>query len=126
MTHLVHRLPGRLRFKVPQLRRDPGVAERFRKAVEQAAPLAGVRIEVNLRASSVIVAFDAKLVSSETILAAIVHEGLTGAVPAVAPPPPRGVILAVGSAIGHAMFGAAIKTGVEKSVAGLIGKLARR
>lgn len=36
-----------------------------------------------------------------------------------------GLTYLLGSAIGHAMFGAALKTGVEKSVLGLVGKFGR-
>ncbi|KAA5602864.1 hypothetical protein [Blastochloris sulfoviridis] len=123
MTYLVHRLPGRCRFKVPALRTDPAVAAQFRAAVA-AVPTA--QVEIRLRAQSIIVTYDPKAVSGAAVLAAIADAGLIAAEPGVAVAPPAGIVTALGSAIGHAVVGAVVKSGVETSVGGVIRRLRGR
>ncbi len=130
MMHLVHRVPGRLRFKVPSLRGDTTAGEQLRAAIQNAGGESVLRVEVNPRAGSLVVQYDSRRMNAEDFLAALDDEGLLsqGRSPhgAHAGSANKGsVVYLLGAAIGHAMFGAALKTGVEKSVLGLVGKLRR-
>ncbi len=134
MIQLIHRVPGRLRFKADKLRGDPALVDQLRAMVTATGGDAVVRMEVNPRAGSLTLWYDCRRASADDLLAAFEAGGLlndhgsgyrhhngrsngSG----------RGGGLAylLGSAIGHAMFGAALKTGVEKSVLGLVGRVRR-
>lgn len=56
MPYCIHHVPGRARFKVPNLRRDPSLAA---EVTEKITALDGiVRVEVNRHAASVVVHYD--------------------------------------------------------------------
>ena len=56
MTHCVHHVPGRARFKLPQLQHDPAYAGEIEQKVLALDGVTGV--EVNQRAWSMIVHYD--------------------------------------------------------------------
>lgn len=133
MIQLIHRVPGRLRFKAEKMRRDPALVEQLRAIIAAAGGEAVARLEVNPRAGSLTIWYDCRRVTADELLEAFDAGGLLaghgngyhhnghrhsgGA--------RGGLTYMLGSAIGHAMFGAALKTGVEKSVLGLVGKFGR-
>ena len=134
MIQLIHRVPGRLRFKTERLRGDPALAEQIRAMIAAASGDAVVRMEVNPRAGSLTVRYDCRRVTADELLATFESRGLlagrsngyhhhnnhhSGSARG------GGLTYLLGSAIGHAMFGAALKTGVEKSVLGLVGRFGR-
>ncbi|ALK08946.1 hypothetical protein [Blastochloris viridis] len=123
MIYLVHRVPGRCRFKVTGLRSDPSKAAMFREAL---ADVPTAQVEARPRADSVIVTFDPKIVRGEAVLAAIAEQGLIAPSPPVPTASPRGLVTALGSAVGHAVVAAVVKGGAERSVTGVIRRLRKR
>ena len=116
MSHFVHHVPGRLRVRLPAM---PSAA-RAEGILAALGALDGTRsIEVNAKARSVIVHYDPQDITPETILDRLKAEGdLPLARPNASS---NGFATAMGTAIGNALFGAVLRTGVERSVASLVG-----
>lgn len=108
MTYLVHRVPGRLRFKALGLRTASALAGRFQEVV---AGVPTAQAEIRLGAESVIVTYDPKTVSGETVLTALANSGLISESSAIPTAPSRGLIAALGSAVGNAMVAAVVRSG---------------
>ena len=116
MGTYVHHVPGRLRVKLPALGRDPRLSGTVREAVEA---IEGVTTAtVNLRSRSLIVRYDSRSVTAEAVLDCLKTAGFLS----FARPQPSGsgIVHIVGAAAGHAIFGAFLKTGFEKSLSGLV------
>lgn len=132
MIQLIHRVPGRLRFKAERMRGDPALVEQLPAMITAAGGNAVARMEVNPRAGSLTIWYDCRRVTADELLQALDAGGLLAG-PSNGHHHHRpsgggargGLTYLLGSAIGHAMFGAALKTGVEKSVLGLVGKFGR-
>ena len=73
MSYYVHEVPGRLRVKIPSLKRNPRVALSIQSLLKRLVGVAGV--SVNTVTGSVVVHFDARTVTSHSILTLLSHEG---------------------------------------------------
>ncbi|MFO1145297.1 MAG: hypothetical protein U1E33_01485 [Rhodospirillales bacterium] len=115
------------------MRTDPALVEQLPGMITAAGGDAVVRLEVNPRAGSLTVWYDCRRVTADELLRAFEAGGLMAGHSngyhyhshRNSGPSRGGITYLLGSAIGHAMFGAALKTGVEKSVLGLVGRFGR-
>ena len=127
MAYCVHHVPGRARFKAPQIRADAALAE----AVEQRlAEVEGVlRVEVNRRAASVIVHYDTAAQPLDLVVEHIraVHpapaaryapalQAAGGPAQPAQPPLAR----SVGQVFGQAMFATLLQRTLERSLLSLL------
>lgn len=73
MGYYVHEVPGRMRVKIPELKKDHTRARRIENTLED---MNGVsRISVNTLTGSVVVTFDPLVTSSRAILSELSQEG---------------------------------------------------
>jgi len=73
MSYYVHELPGRLRIKIPCLKRNPKRAIEIRNLLRN---ISGIRsVSVNTVTGSVIVQFSPEVVKSHSILMLLSQEG---------------------------------------------------
>lgn len=136
MAYCVHHVPGRVRFKVPQLQRDPASAGDIEKKV---LALDGViHVEVNERAWSMVVHYDTGANPLDDIIEQIEASGpVNGARDhGVASPsiiPPRAghangqygngtpeMSRFVGQAIGQAIFATLVQRTLDRSLLSLL------
>ncbi|GEO80000.1 hypothetical protein [Pararhodospirillum oryzae] len=135
----VHHVPGRLRVK----NRAFGSDEPTRRLCRSLAACPGVNeVTLNPRSHSLIVLFDPQRVSGDDILAQVdalqeTQESpapFLSSLPLAVLPSASGLALAplagslattVGSALGKALFGALLRTSVERGVASLVAAAIR-
>lgn len=119
MGTYIHHVPGRLRVKMTL----PGM-EGSKDLMSAINGLAGViESSVNPRSRSLIVRYDPDVVAPETILDRVrAAGGIDFARPRSAK---SGIATMVGAAAGQAIFGAFLRTGLEKSLAGLVAATIR-
>lgn len=73
MSYYIHQIPGRLRIKSPAVRRNQAAAETVSVLL---TALAGVRsVAINTVTGSIIVCYDPKTISSETIVGPLKRNG---------------------------------------------------
>lgn len=130
MVCCVHHIPGRARFKIETLRRDPKLAEMIH---EQVGALEGVTsVEINRHAASIIVYYSADVGGIDTIVDHICAHcpksslnrrierdapEFTGEKPAA--PPPK-VAHALRDAVSKAVVSTFINRALEQSISGLV------
>jgi hypothetical protein len=73
MSHYVHEVPGRLRVKIPSLKRNPREATSIQSLLRRVSGVGTVT--VNTVTGSVVVHFDAGVVTSRFILSVLSREG---------------------------------------------------
>lgn len=117
----VHHVPGRLRVKLRSIGGTPRLGAVLTELVEA---IDGVTASsVNLRSRSLIVRYDPRAVTAEAILDRLKTAGhLSFARPQ---PSGAGIVHMVGAAAGHAIFNTFLKTGLEKSLSGLVAAAIR-
>jgi hypothetical protein len=121
VSHYIHHVPGRLRIRVPELKRNPVGAARV--AVALAGQAGVLRHEVKARTGSILVIYDRPAVCAEAVV-----ESLRGA-GVVAPeatweegPRPADVRGTAGKA-GRALVGMAAEKALERSAAALFAAI---
>ncbi len=73
MSYYLHETPGRLRIKIPELKRNP---DRCRKVQYLTEDLVGVdSVSANVVTGSLVVNFDPNVTRSEEILRLLINEG---------------------------------------------------
>jgi len=73
MSYYVHEIPGRLRIKIPELKRDHHAALNLKHLLIR---LSGVEsVSVNTVTGSVVLQFDPRVVASQAILTLLMREG---------------------------------------------------
>lgn len=125
MAHIAHHVPGRLRLKLPQNTREPQMLATYADLVRN---LPGViDISTNHKSGSVVIHYDPKATTGNAVL-----EGLNGKGPSLADkrreaaaPQPGGATVhkaaqVFGFAVGQALFNAAFKVSIERSVTTLL------
>lgn len=122
MTHYIHHVPGRLRIRTPQLKRDALCAEAAEAFVLTIEGVTAAR--ANSVTGSITVGYQRDVVSAETILDALVLRGYyqpelvqhaDHQLPAMAS--------RAGGLLGKALFGMALEKAVERSALALIGAI---
>jgi copper chaperone CopZ len=73
MSYYLHELPGRLRIKIPSLKRNPFQALRLQGVLDDISGVASV--SSNLVTGSIVVKFDSAIVSSREIMDVLSREG---------------------------------------------------
>ena len=134
MAYCVHHVPGRVRFKVPQLQRDPGFAGEIEHKVRA---LDGVtHVEVNRPAWSVIVHYDTATNPLDDIVMQIGAQrpanGVNGNrvdAPSIVPRSDghslggREISGVVGQAIGQAIFATLVQRTIDRSLVSILSGL---
>lgn len=116
----VHHVPGRLRVRIPAALAAPTDTARLIAVLRALDGVADAR--VNPRARSLVIEYDPEAVAVENILDRIKEVGAVEiARPPMAASQGHGLARMVGAAAGQAIFGAVLRTGFEKSLAGLVG-----
>jgi hypothetical protein len=73
MSCYVHEVPGRMRIKIPSMKRNPRVASEIRALLKKVTGVGTV--SVNMVTGSVVVQYDRGSVRSDTILSFLSREG---------------------------------------------------
>ncbi len=73
MSYYVHELPGRLRIRIPSLRKNPGDLIKLQNYVEDFSAVNST--SVNEVTGSIIINYDKNRISSRQIMRHLVHEG---------------------------------------------------
>lgn len=73
MSYYVHEVPGRLRIKIPSLKRNARSAVEIQTLLKRVTGV--TRVSVNTMTGSVVVYFDADTVTSHTLLSLLSREG---------------------------------------------------
>jgi hypothetical protein len=73
MSCYVHEVPGRMRIKIPSMKRNPRVASEIRALLKKVTGVGTV--SVNMVTGSVVVQYDRDAVRSDTILSFLSREG---------------------------------------------------
>lgn len=73
MTYYYHELPGRVRIKIPALRRNPRKAEMLQSLLEDVRGVYST--SANTITGSIIIRFDSKRITTRDIIALLVREG---------------------------------------------------
>jgi Heavy metal associated domain 2 len=73
MGYYLHEVPGRVRIKVPALKRNPHAAHTLQGLLKRASGVESVA--VNTVTGSVLVQFDPMVITSRTIVALVAREG---------------------------------------------------
>ncbi|MDK9719994.1 MAG: hypothetical protein OEL53_02305 [Rhodospirillales bacterium] len=121
MAYVVHHVPGRLRLRLPAERRNAQTAARYGDYLGDVDGV--VSIDANNKAGSLIVQYDPKRTNGQELLARLEGAGLlTGRQAAPASAAASHAVNLLGAAIGNALFGAVLRTGVEKSILSLMGR----
>lgn len=118
-----HHVPGRLRIKLPPVRKDPAKAEAVAGHVRT---LEGVRsVEVNTVSASVIVHYDIHRVGAEAITAHLASSGHLMSHGRSSPVPGAlgQTFDRAGSAFGKALFGIVLEKAVERVAVALVAAL---
>lgn len=103
---IVHRVPGRLRLRVPRLKREPGLAERLLAFLGNQPGIESVRVSLSIAA--LIVTYDRTSVSPPQVLAWVGRASIAPVVrTARASPAPRVTsLLCAGAALALSVIGA--------------------
>lgn len=138
MAHLAHHVPGRLRLKLPIHMRDADAIAQYAELMR--AQPGVLEVSTNTRSGSVVVRYDPKTTGSRVLLETAGHGDGDGARPLSLPHlgsarsrdgtdgaprrPADGAMQRAaqtfGIAVGHALFNAAFKFSVERSVSTLL------
>lgn len=129
MAHCVHHVPGRARFKIPQLRTNPMLAAEIQETIVAVDGI--VHVEVNRHASSVIIHYDIETSPLEDVV-----EHMRASAPATVPtgtvPPskdahghsaPHGAASlprSVGQVFGQAVFATLVQRTLERSLLSIL------
>jgi len=73
MGYYLHEVPGRVRIKIPALKRNPEAARTLENLVKRASGVESV--SVNTVTGSVLVQFNPEMIKCRTILALVAREG---------------------------------------------------
>jgi len=73
MTYYMHNVPGRLRIKIPQLKKNPTLAPKVQQVAE--SMLGVLSTQLNLLTGSVVILYEPSLVQSEQILETLDRHG---------------------------------------------------
>lgn len=73
MSYYMHQLPGRLRMKIPVLKRNPQAATRLQNFLEEATGIESTAI--NTVTGSVLIRFDEKAINHHEIVHLVSREG---------------------------------------------------
>ncbi|MEJ2716596.1 MAG: hypothetical protein P8182_05580 [Deltaproteobacteria bacterium] len=73
MSYHLHELPGRLRVKIPQLKRNEIGAQKAQIFLEEIAGISSA--SVNALTGSIVIKFDPKVISSREIVTLLTQEG---------------------------------------------------
>ncbi|MBI5251747.1 MAG: hypothetical protein HY912_19820 [Desulfomonile tiedjei] len=114
MAYYVHEVPGRLRIKIPNLKRNPQLAEDLQELLNS---LSGINsISVNTVIGSMIVLYDPETVSSGAILTFLSREGYIDVAKAISSEQHLEQALgAVGKAASKALIGFALDRALQGS-----------
>ena len=114
MGYYLHELPGRLRIKIPRLKRNSHEALRLEGVLEDIAGVASA--STNTVTGSIVVKFDPETVSSRQIMDVLSREGCIdlGELIKSQQRPDPGLSMA-GAVASKALFGLAIETAFEGS-----------
>ncbi|ABC23592.1 hypothetical protein F11_14340 [Rhodospirillum rubrum F11] len=131
----IHSVPGRMRVKCNSFKRDEGRCLALR---QELAAIDGVAdVSVNARAHSLIVVYDPAVVGADRLLRLLRDRGVAcQPTPTVGQSPARrgrpvsvavvsGAAAAFGGAFGRAVFGAVLKSSLERGVASLVSAAIR-
>lgn len=115
MTHHVHHVPGRLRIRIPELKRNPALA---RVVTEKVRRFDGIQtVEASVVTGSLLVFYDLGRTDFNTLCGALGVEG---------EPAPRRSIASesrLGGKIVNAVFWYALEKAIERSLPLVLGAL---
>jgi copper chaperone CopZ len=126
MSLLAHHVPGRIRVKVPALKKNDAAAKEVPHILRG---LDGVTaVEASALTGSIVVHYDKDLIDSDAILGALRQQGYLDAmtVSGAAGPDEKAVFPAasgVGEALGKALFGVLVEKAIERSALALVAAL---
>jgi Heavy metal associated domain 2 len=114
LTCQIHHVPGRLRVRVPAIKKNTNNAALL-KGLLQAAP--GVSAaEPNLTTGSIVVRYDPQSTSAALILALLTDRGYFQLTPAPATPVVSAVSVRIRNKVAKAVFWYCLEKAVERSV----------
>ena len=114
MAHQIHHVPGRLRVRVPAVKRSNDNAALL-KGLLQAMP--GVSAaEPNLTTGSIVVQYDPQSTSAALILAVLTDRGYFQLTPSPATPMVGAVSVRIRNKIAKALFWYCLEKAIERSV----------
>jgi len=118
----VHDIPGRLRVKIPSIKGSPNAAnhvEQLLKAIEGIDSTA-----VNTLTGSIVINYDARIVSSEAVLGILEQKGYFEALKALSNDNTIEAALSkAGSLVGKAVLGVVLEKAFEGSALSLLAAL---
>ncbi len=125
MPHYIHHLPGRLRIKSRQLKRNPGAIS---SACSLLANHHGIdAVEANSVTGSLLITYDPQQHHPDQLLAILSGAGLIADGTATPPPPEEDRLTVtmtdVGGKIGKAVLGMLVEKAVERSALALVGAI---
>jgi copper chaperone CopZ len=117
-----HHVPGRLRVKLPDLKRDPAAAERVERLLKE---LTGVTaVKVTPLTGSVVVLYDSGQTAHDRILALLQDQGLYDAAQALTHDEHvQAAVADVGMRLGRAALGWAVGRSLDASGLSLLAAL---
>ncbi len=125
MSHYVHHVPGRLRIKVPQLKRNNNRAADLESLLANQDGILGS--EINVLTGSVVINYDRSVCSAEQIMTAMRAERHLAAEAQLAKKPAKdgisGSVANVGDNIAKALMGFVVEKALERSATALIGAI---
>jgi cation transport ATPase len=120
MSHCVHHVPGRLRVKVPGMKRNPRIADAVQDLL---AHVDGVRTsEVNLAVGCVRIRYDMAATDADSVLTAMDQAGFLCHDPSFLERRPQTATRA-GQMLGRALFGVFVDQTLQRSLNTLVGVL---
>lgn len=116
MSQYIHHVPGRIRVRSKAFRCH---GERARTAQAQLMAMDGIReVQINQRASSIVVQYDPERLSRAQLFSALEELGCMAAVRRESAHSHK-----LGETFGKALVGAMVQKAVEQSARGLVGVL---
>lgn len=114
MTHQIHHVPGRLRVRVPAIKRSGETSERLKRALQAVPGISGV--EPNLMTGSIVVHYDPQSTSAASILAILTDRGYFQPTPCSPGPSQSAVSVRIRRKVAQAVFWYCPEKAVEGSV----------
>ena len=117
MSYYVHNIPGRLRVRCAQLKRDTCKATNL---CETLKTMVGVhKTELNQKAGSLLVHYDSEQLTADDILYVAHKAGCLEQIISKSRASSRPISTAAGIMLGNALFGTVVKKSVEASMLSL-------
>jgi hypothetical protein len=114
LTHQIHHVPGRLRVRVPAIKRSSENAALLKGLLRAVQGVSAA--EPNLMTGSIVVRYDPQLTSAAAILAILTDRGYLRHTPSAPQPQNSSVTVRISGEVAKAVFWYCLEKAVERSV----------